>query len=162
MEGKTTRGRLHKEWLDDVRAWCNEEIHELKRKTHDRDAWKQIVKRALDTDGWWTYGTLDGWIPLAELNAWEESTEIPCQQDLSLKSQLSPAALLCLHICSAGTSAGPVPAASTWIGSVRCCHGGKRDNVRTSIHQKQIIIIRTARIFLTYSISIFQYLSFMS
>jgi len=40
MEGKTTRGRPHEEWLDDVKEWCNEEIHELKRKAQDTETWK--------------------------------------------------------------------------------------------------------------------------
>jgi len=26
MEGKTKRGRPKREWLDDVKEWCNEEI----------------------------------------------------------------------------------------------------------------------------------------
>ena len=46
MEGKTKRGRPHKEWLDDIKEWCNEEIHELKRKMQDRDTLKQIVIRS--------------------------------------------------------------------------------------------------------------------
>jgi len=37
MEWKTTRGRLHKEWLEDIKEWCNKEIYELKRKAQDRD-----------------------------------------------------------------------------------------------------------------------------
>ena len=32
MEGKTAKGRPHKEWLDDIKEWCKEEIHKLKRK----------------------------------------------------------------------------------------------------------------------------------
>src|SRR6218665_4230158 len=51
MKGKTKRGRPRREWLEDVKEWCNEEISMLKRKAQDRDAWKIIVKRALDTNG---------------------------------------------------------------------------------------------------------------
>jgi len=40
MEGKTKRGRPRREWLVDVKEWCNEEIYLLKRKAQDRDAWK--------------------------------------------------------------------------------------------------------------------------
>src|SRR6218665_2915282 len=39
MKGKK-RGRPKREWLDDVKEWCNEEIYILKRKAQDRDAWK--------------------------------------------------------------------------------------------------------------------------
>jgi len=49
MEGKTKRGRPKREWLDDVKECCDEEIYILKRKAQDRDAWKMIVKCALDT-----------------------------------------------------------------------------------------------------------------
>src|SRR6218665_796079 len=42
MKGKTNRGRSKKEWLDDVKEWCKEEIHILKRKAQDRDAWKIV------------------------------------------------------------------------------------------------------------------------
>jgi len=51
MKGKTKRGRPKMEWLDDVKEWCNEEICMLKWKAQDRDAWKIIVKCALDTNG---------------------------------------------------------------------------------------------------------------
>jgi len=47
MEGKSKRGRPRREWLDDVKEWCNEETYILKRKTQDRDAWK----KQLDTNG---------------------------------------------------------------------------------------------------------------
>ena len=32
MKGKTKRGRPKREWLDDVKEWCNEEIFMVKRK----------------------------------------------------------------------------------------------------------------------------------
>ena len=41
MEGKSNRGRPRREWLDDVKEWCNEETYILKRKTQDRAAWKK-------------------------------------------------------------------------------------------------------------------------
>jgi len=61
MTETTKRGRLKREWLDDVKLWCNEEIYMLKRTAQDRDAWKIMVKCALDTNGRWTHGTMDGW-----------------------------------------------------------------------------------------------------
>ena len=30
MDGKTERGRPKREWLDDVKKWCNEDIYILK------------------------------------------------------------------------------------------------------------------------------------
>jgi len=51
MEGKTKRGRPKREWLDDAKEWCNKEIYILKRKALDTDAWKMIVKCALDMNG---------------------------------------------------------------------------------------------------------------
>ena len=41
MEGKLTRGRPRKEWLNDRKEWRNESIHELKRKAQDRETWKK-------------------------------------------------------------------------------------------------------------------------
>jgi len=38
MKGKTKRGRPKREWLNDVKERCNEEIYILKRKAQDRDA----------------------------------------------------------------------------------------------------------------------------
>jgi len=46
MEGRPKRKRL-----DDVKEWCNEEIYILKWKAQNRDAWKMIVKCALDING---------------------------------------------------------------------------------------------------------------
>jgi len=51
MKWKTKRGRPKREWLDDVKEWCNEEIYLLKRNAQDRDAWKIVVKCALVTNG---------------------------------------------------------------------------------------------------------------
>jgi len=51
MKGKTKRGIPKREWLDDVKERCNKEIYILKRKAQDRDAWKIVVKCALDTHG---------------------------------------------------------------------------------------------------------------
>ena len=43
MKRKTKRGRPKREWLDDVKEWCNDEIYILNRKAQDRDAWKLPV-----------------------------------------------------------------------------------------------------------------------
>ena len=51
MEGKTKSRRPRRVWLDDVKEWCNKETYVLKRKAQDRDAWKIVIKCALDTNG---------------------------------------------------------------------------------------------------------------
>lgn len=63
MDGQTRRGRPNKEWLDDVREWCQTDIHSLSRMAWDRVRWRSIVRNALDTNGhepmeWW----MDGWM----------------------------------------------------------------------------------------------------
>ena len=44
MEVKTKRGRPKREWLGNIKEWCNKEISILKRKAQDRDTWEKIVK----------------------------------------------------------------------------------------------------------------------
>ncbi len=63
MEGRTRRGRPSREWLDDIKEWCQMDIHSLSRMTQDRTQWKWRVRQALDTNGrepmeWW----MDGWM----------------------------------------------------------------------------------------------------
>jgi hypothetical protein len=51
MEGTGRRGRPNREWLDDIRDWCQKELHSLSRLALDRDTWKNQIKMALDTYG---------------------------------------------------------------------------------------------------------------
>jgi len=51
MDGTSVRGRPCREWLDDIKEWCNEDIYILSRKAQNRDLWKRIVKNASDTNG---------------------------------------------------------------------------------------------------------------
>ncbi len=51
MEGWTRRGRPSREWLDDIKEWCQMDIHSLSRRAQDRAQWKWRVRRALDTNG---------------------------------------------------------------------------------------------------------------
>jgi len=51
MEGQTRRGRSCREWLDDIKEWCREEIHSLNRKAQDHGMWRRVVKTSLDTYG---------------------------------------------------------------------------------------------------------------
>ena len=51
MAGKNRRGRPRREWLDDIVEWGDADLPSLCRKAQDRDAWRQIVARAVDTNG---------------------------------------------------------------------------------------------------------------
>jgi hypothetical protein len=51
MDGATRRGRPSREWLDDIKEWCQMDIHTLSRMARDRAQWRGIVRRALDTNG---------------------------------------------------------------------------------------------------------------
>jgi hypothetical protein len=51
MDGQSRRGRPSREWLDDIKEWCQEDIHTLSRTAQDRTRWRQTVRRALDTNG---------------------------------------------------------------------------------------------------------------
>jgi len=50
MEGTSRTGRPNREWLDDIKEWCQEDIYILSRKVHDRDLWRQTVN--YDRDLW--------------------------------------------------------------------------------------------------------------
>ena len=49
FEGQTRRGRPSREYLDDIKEWCGEEIHTLNSKAQDLGVWRTVVKTALDT-----------------------------------------------------------------------------------------------------------------
>src|SRR5260221_8754759 len=51
MEGTGRRGRTNREWLDDVRDWCQKDVHSLSLLAQDSEMWKQVTKCALDTYG---------------------------------------------------------------------------------------------------------------
>ena len=51
MDGQTRRGRPSREWLDDIREYCQMDIYTLSRMAQDRTQWRDIVRRALDTNG---------------------------------------------------------------------------------------------------------------
>jgi len=50
-EGTSRRGRPNREWLNDIKEWCEEDIHTLSRKAQDRDLWKRTVNYAVNTNG---------------------------------------------------------------------------------------------------------------
>ena len=51
MDGRNRRGRPHREWADDVVAWCGADLQELSNCARDRDKWEKRVKKASDTCG---------------------------------------------------------------------------------------------------------------
>lgn len=51
MEGTGRRGRPNREWLDDIKEWCQNDLQSLSRLALDRDRWKKVTKIALDTYG---------------------------------------------------------------------------------------------------------------
>jgi len=50
VDGTSLRGSPSREWLDDVKDWCNMDIHTLSRMAHDRLLWRHVMKSALDTN----------------------------------------------------------------------------------------------------------------
>jgi len=51
MKRAARRGRPNLERLDDIKEWCQEDIHTLSRKAQDRDLWRQTVNYAVNTNG---------------------------------------------------------------------------------------------------------------
>jgi len=51
MEGASRRGRPNREWLDDIKQWCQEDIHSVNKKAQDRDLWRRTVNYAVNTNG---------------------------------------------------------------------------------------------------------------
>ena len=51
MEGQTRRGRPSREWLDDIKEWCQSDIYSLSKVALDRSQWKEVIRRALGTNG---------------------------------------------------------------------------------------------------------------
>jgi hypothetical protein len=51
MEGKGRRGRPCREWLDDIKDWCQSDIYSLTQLAQDRDVWRKMINCALDTYG---------------------------------------------------------------------------------------------------------------
>lgn len=50
VDGTSLRGRPSREWLDDVKDWCNADIHTLSGMAQDQLLWSHVVKSALDTN----------------------------------------------------------------------------------------------------------------
>jgi len=51
VDETSLRERPSREWLDEVKDWCNMDIHTLSRMAQDRLLWRHGVKSALDSNG---------------------------------------------------------------------------------------------------------------
>jgi len=49
MDGDNRKGKRYREWLDDIKEWCQKDIHPLFRIAQDRNKWREVVKCWLDT-----------------------------------------------------------------------------------------------------------------
>ena len=56
MDGTGRRGRPCREWLDDIKDWCQLDTHSLSILAQDRTEWKQLTKCAMDTYGLSAHG----------------------------------------------------------------------------------------------------------
>jgi len=44
-------GRLNKEWIDNIKEWCQMDVHSANILAQSRTEWRQFVKRMVDTNG---------------------------------------------------------------------------------------------------------------
>ena len=42
IEGNNKRGRPKKEWLDDIKEWCQKSVWQTKTMAMDRDKWRKL------------------------------------------------------------------------------------------------------------------------
>ena len=68
MDGTNRKGRPCREWLDDIKEWCQKDIHLLNEVAKERNKWRWTVKCSLDTYG----GAVCPWIMMMmkERNKW--------------------------------------------------------------------------------------------
>jgi len=51
VDGSGIRERPNKEWLDDIKEWCQMDVHSSSIQAQSRTEWRQFVKRVVDTNG---------------------------------------------------------------------------------------------------------------
>ncbi len=56
MAGANRRGRPRREWLDDIVEWAGADLASLTRIAQNRTLWRDIVKKAVDTNGHRAHG----------------------------------------------------------------------------------------------------------
>ena len=57
MDAKGRRGGPNREWIDDIKEWCNKDLYRLTVSARVRKLWKQTMKFALDTYGLSAHGS---------------------------------------------------------------------------------------------------------
>jgi len=50
--GYNRKGRPYREWLDDIKEWCQRDIHLLIKIAQERNKWRQVVKCSMYTCPW--------------------------------------------------------------------------------------------------------------
>jgi len=56
MDGKGRRGRPNREWIEDIKEWCKNDLYSLTKTAQDRKFWKQMKKFMWDTCGLSAHG----------------------------------------------------------------------------------------------------------
>ena len=52
IEGDNKRGRPKREWLDDIKEWCQKSVWQTKTIVMDREKWRKFsVDASIDTHG---------------------------------------------------------------------------------------------------------------
>ena len=49
MDGSNRKGRPCREWLDDIKEWCQKDMHPLNEVAKERNKWRWVVKCSLDS-----------------------------------------------------------------------------------------------------------------
>jgi len=62
VDGSGIRGSPNKEWLDDIKEWCQMDVHSASILAQSRTEWKLFVKRVVITNRHWAHGSMDGWL----------------------------------------------------------------------------------------------------
>jgi len=52
VNGSGMRGKPNKEWLGDIKEWCQMDMHSASILAQSRTKWRQFVKRVVDTNGY--------------------------------------------------------------------------------------------------------------
>jgi len=65
VDGTGTRGRPRREWLDDIKEWCQMDVHSANILAQSRIDWRQFVKRVatrIEPMDRWIDEWMDGWM----------------------------------------------------------------------------------------------------
>jgi hypothetical protein len=51
VDGTGIRGRQSREWLKDVKDWCQMDMHKASNLAQSRSEWRKFVEHVVDTNG---------------------------------------------------------------------------------------------------------------